>query len=135
MEAGLSTCPKTFSELYAPNYQRHEITKQKFLQLNKSTLCFDWFARGFEFVRGSISCTGVELIFKNEYFEKIIISPRYEYRTGKLYNSVLAIPSYTENDRLGRKNITQTSNMVRSDKDLDRYLKKLFNRFDCPLIE
>ena len=66
MECGISTDEKEFRRLYSPEYVTHKMTKQNFLNLNKKTLCFDWVENDFEFVEGSISCTGVEIIFKNE---------------------------------------------------------------------
>lgn len=134
MGCGLSTDEKEFRRLFSPEYVVHKMNQNNFLMLNKSAICFDWIENGFEFVEGSVSCTGIEIIFKNEWFRKISVFPMYEYRTGKIYNQVLAIPDYTENDRAGKKKITQSSHIVRSQKDLERYFKKLFKRFDCPLI-
>ena len=134
MECGLSTDENTFQKLYAPEYITHNMTKQNFLNLNKKALCFDWFAKGFSFVSGSVSCTGVEMVFKNDWFEEISVRPMYDYKKGNLYNTVLAKPKYTEKDWQGRKKISQSAHIVRSEKDLDRYFKKLFNKFECPLL-
>lgn len=134
MECGLSTDDKTFRMLYSPDYITHKMTKQNFLSLNKKTLCFDWGENDFSFVEGSVSCSGVKLIFTNDWFRKILVSPLYDFKTGKIYNSVLAIPDYTEKDRFGKKKISQSSHIVRNQKDLDNYFKKLFKRFECPLV-
>ncbi len=132
MECGLSIDEKNISKLYAPEYEAHKITLENLLTLNKRTFCFDWFLRGFEFLEGSVSCTGVEIVFKNAWFPKILVYPMYDYMSGKIYNSVLAIPNYTDKDREGRKRIRQCSHIVRCERDLDNYFKKLFKKFECP---
>ena len=134
MECGISTDEKEFRRLYSPEYVTHKMTKQNFLNLNKKTLCFDWVENDFEFVEGRISCTGVEIIFKNDRFRKIMVYPSYDYTTGKIYNQVLAIPDYTEKDREGRNKIKQSGHIIRCQKDLEKYFKKLFNKFECPLV-
>lgn len=134
MGMGLSTCDKTFSELYAPTFKVHKMTKENFLNLNKSSFCFDWFSRGFEFMSGEVSCTGVEIIFTNPWFERISVRPMYDYKTGNLYNSVLAIPQYTRADWEGKKKISQSAHIIRNDKQLDNYFKKLFEKFECPML-
>ena len=134
MECGITACQKDVSRLYAPEHFTHKMTKENFLTLNKKTICFDWVYNDLKFIEGSVSCTGVEIIFKNDWFRKILVYPMYDYKTGNIYNRVLAIPDYTKKDREGKKKICQSSHIIRSQKDLHRYFKKMFDKFECPVI-
>jgi len=123
-----------FNRLYAPEYFVQPIDENHLNTYSKKLLSFDYKSFGFEFVQGSISCTGVELRFQSNRFEKIIVNVFYDQSRMKCYNTVLAIPKYTENDRVGRKSISQRGHVIRSGKSLKMYIEKQYCLFECPIL-
>jgi hypothetical protein len=123
-----------FNRLYAPEYFVQPIDENHLNTYGKKLLSFDYKSFGFEFVQGSISCTGVELRFKSNRFEKIIVNVFYDPDRKKCANTILAIPKHTENDWVGRKTISQRGHIIRSPKSLKQYIEKLYCQFDCPLL-
>lgn len=129
-----STLDEAFNTLYEPDFKTEYINATRLDHIKKKALCFDYLNSGFEFVSGSLSCTGLQLVFKNHCLERILVNVFYDSSTKQIYNSVLAIPKYTTADYYGKKSINQRANTIRSDKDLQRYLKKIYNKFECPIL-
>lgn len=122
-----------FERLYEPEYLDQPIDERRMNECFTKALCFDYKQNNMSFNSASLSCAGLTFVFKNDRFEKIYVTALYDYKTNKIYNSVLAVPSYTPLDYNGKKTISQSANTVRSNSDLKRYFKRLYKRFICPL--
>lgn len=123
-----------FNRLYEPEYFIQPIDENKLNSYGQKLLTFDYKVFGFKFIDGSISCSGVTINFKSERFERIICNVFYDVDKMMCYNSVLAIPKYTKNDYIGRKSISQRGHTVKSEKQLKRYIEKLYCLFECPIL-
>lgn len=123
-----------FDRLYEPEYYSQPIDEYRLNRYAKNLLTFDYKKFGFQFVDGSISCSGVIINFKSERFERIMVSVFYDVDKMTCYNSVLAVPKYTHNDYIGRKSISQRGHNIRSGKQLKTYIDKLYRIFECPIL-
>lgn len=122
-----------FNEFYTDD--RSVIINEDNLNTDLSkALTFDYKKHNLKYVEGSISSTGLNLIFKSDRFIKISVAVYLDYPKLVVYNSVLATPKYTDDDYKGKKSITHIANKIKSDKDLTKYFNKLYDRFKCPLI-
>lgn len=123
-----------FNRLYEPEYYTQPIDEYKLKSYCSNALTFDYNLFDLIFVKGEVSCTGLTFQFRSDRFEKILVSVFYDSFEKKIYNSVLAIPKYTENDYLDRKSINQRSRKVKSNSDLKKVFNDLYKRFECPVI-
>jgi hypothetical protein len=89
---------------------------------------------GLTYKSGSLSCTGLVLNFNHQRFENVSVTILYDYYRKEIYNSVLAYPKYTKSDWDGKKTIRQSDKIFLADRDLSSYFKRLYKRFECPVI-
>lgn len=123
-----------FDSLFEPCYEKHPIDEYRLNTYLKPALSFDYKANGFEFISGKIACTGLTFEFKHERFPKIRVSVMYDSFRKKVFNYVLCMPTYTENDRTNKNGvITQKGRKINNNSDLKRYVNDLYKKFDCPL--
>lgn len=119
--------------LFAPEYKTFDVHTSQFFTIEKQAMRFDFRKFGMAYSGGVISAWGVSFSFSHPRFDRISVKVFYDPRRRELYNSVLAVPRYTHEDYLVRGGaIRQTANMVKSERDMERYLKKLFTQFECP---
>ncbi|MDR6548518.1 hypothetical protein J2810_004608 [Chryseobacterium rhizosphaerae] len=123
-----------FSRLYEPEYFDQPIDEYKMDEYFSKALCFDYRQNDFVFISGSLSCTGLVFKFKSERFEQVTVNVFYDCLKRSIYNSVLAQPKYTENDWKGKKRIQQSANKIENNTDIKKYIKRLYKRFECPLL-
>ncbi|MCX2679157.1 hypothetical protein OOZ15_04315 [Galbibacter sp. EGI 63066] len=130
---GFPPLDSDFDLFYSPNYFVQTID-ESFLGEMKNCLCFDYKQQGLTFVEGEISCTGISILFKSDRFEYISVCVFYDFSEQQIYNTVLAMPRYTNADWESRERIDQTACIIKSDNDLERYFNQLFKRFKCPVL-
>jgi len=93
-------------------------------------LVFDYKAFGFEYIQGKVTCTGIELLFKKEGYDKLHVNVFYDPATLHIYNSCLLSPAFNLENYKGKKSFSQIANTVRNDKDFERYVKRINKRFN-----
>ena len=128
---GFKHVDETINRLYAPEYVIQEIDEGRLLHI-KSALVFKHWEHGLTLKSGRISCSGVEFLFSHSRFERVQVNVFYDFIKSAIYNTVLAIPQYTQKDWAGGNRISQQANTVRNGKELERYFNRLYKRFECP---
>ncbi len=123
-----------FERLYAPEYLVQQVDECHFNSYMKKALCFDYKRHNLEFVLGTISCAGVTIILKSERFEKIVVQIFYDFHKKEIINYVLAHPKYTAFDWIDKKQISHKSNKVTSDRTLINYFNRMYQKFECPIL-
>ncbi len=124
-----------FKRLYEPEYYIQPIDENKLKKHCPDALVFDYKLFNFEFMKGEISCTGLTFEFCSDRFERIFVQVFYDSLERKIYNSVLAMPKYTEKDYRGKLSISQRGRTIKSNTDVKRMLNYLYKRFECPSIK
>lgn len=119
-----------FESLFEPDYKMLPFGEQHI----HTCLKFNHKEHGMIYKNGELSCTGLILHFTHERFEDISVNVFYDNYRKEIYNSVLAMPKYTKSDWQGRKNINQSAKKIMTDKELSNYFKRLFKRFECPVL-
>lgn len=119
-----------FEDLFEPLYKTLQFKEQ---QIN-TCLRFNYKEHDMIYKSGELSCTGLVLHFVHPRFKDIYVNVVYGCCCREIYNSVLAIPEYTESDWKGKRNIAQEANKITSDNELSNYFKRLYKRFECPIL-
>jgi len=122
---------EAIDRLYAPEYFIQEMDEDEFL-LIKRALTFNHSEHGLTFKSGRISCSVVEFLFSHSRFEQVRVNVFYDFIKSAIYNTVLALPQYTQKDWAGGNRISQQANTVRNGKELERCFNRLYKRFECP---
>ncbi len=120
-----------FMRMYEPEYFDYPLTEAYIVEKTKF-LVFDYKAFEFRFKSASISCAGVHISFESNRFSEIRVSAQYDPFMKIIYNDVLIAPFYTTKDYKGRQTINQSSSRINNDKDLQKYIKRIYRRFECP---
>lgn len=121
------------SRLFEPEFHTFNIGENQ-LRYIQDGILFDYKSFDFEFVSAEITCTGIWLEFKSKRFEYIKVNPVFDYSKNRIVNYVLCRPKYTDWDWIGKKSIAQNSVTITSDRQLKKYIEKLYKRFECPVL-
>ena len=130
-----SVCEENIDVLYEPTYSKICINESELQNGFSKMLTFDYNKCGMIFISGEISCSGIKIRFKTERFQEITVVIMYDYLSRQIYNSVLAMPKYTDYDMLGKSSISQAATKIKSDKDIIKYFNRLYKRFECPVLK
>jgi hypothetical protein len=115
-----------FDEMYEPLYKKHTIPTSYL----KRFLRFDFERHGFSCAEASVSCSGVRIKFSHKNYSFLSVSCEYDYGKRTFYNYALLVPNYKPEHWIGVKSIRQTANKITSDKDFEKYKKKIDKKFD-----
>jgi hypothetical protein len=122
--------PGFVRSLYIDYTKSFDISEEHLLSPNINILKFDYKKYGFLYVDGKICCTGISLNFKKEGYDHLNVTVHYDPHKDELFNYALLHPIYKDFHWTGRRSIIQPANIIRSDKDFERYKRKIDAKFD-----
>jgi hypothetical protein len=116
--------------LYIDYSKSFPITEEQILSKDSKFLLFDYRKHGFSYIDGKICCAGISMIFRKEGYSHLNVTVSYDKYKDDICNYALLVPVYKDCHWIDRKSIAQQANIIRSDKDFERYKKKIDKKFD-----